>query len=384
MLIRFVTAGLAIGLVSACSIVPGQNISASGTSGVSGRVEQTAPDVEIIHLDQQVGPLRAVRVVTLNQNTLAREAVPAPAPPMSTELVPINAAQAAADYRVGPGDILSIVVWDHPELTNPTGEFRDAESNGRLVSADGTMFYPYVGAFNVSGMTVAEIRDYLADRLARVITKPQVDVRVVSFRSKRVQVTGEVRQPGLVTLNDTPKGIVEAINERGGLSEVASRREVILSRGNRRYEIDLNSLLSGARPGLNPLLQAGDQIHVPDRSEDQIFVLGRVTKEGPVFMEQRRTTLTQVIASSAGIDRLSGNDGGVLVFRRPRTDNGQATVYRVDLSSGMGLLAASEFEMQPRDVVYVSPTSFSKYNSVINQLLPTVSAIYQLDRLVND
>lgn len=384
MLNRFVWAALAGCLLSACSVIPGQNIAPSGTSGVSGRVERIAPDVEVIHLDQQVGPLRAVRVVTLTGRTLASEIAPPPSPPTSTDLVPVNTTQAAADYRVGPGDILSIVVWDHPELTNPTGEFRDAESNGRLVSADGTMFYPYVGAFNVAGMTVAQIRDYLAERLARVITKPQVDVRVVAFRSKRVQVTGEVRQPGLVTLNDTPKGIVEAINERGGLSEIASRREVILSRGGRQYPIDLASLLSGAQPGLNPLLQAGDQIHVPDRSEDQIFVLGRVTKEGPVFMEQRRTTLTQVIAGSAGIDRLSGNDDGVLVFRRPRAEGGQATVYRVDLSSGIGLLAASEFQMQPRDVVYVSPTSFSKYNSVINQLLPTITAIYQLDNLIND
>lgn len=374
-------------VVSGCSIVPGQNLDQSGTSGLSaGRLERVAPDVEVFHLANQTGPLRSVRVVTLTQNTLAAESIGKAwrANTALADLATFSPAEAAMEYRVGPGDILAIIVWDHPELTNPTGEFRDAASGGRLVASDGTMFYPYVGKFRVDGMTLAEIRDYLASNLSRVISKPQVDVRVAAFRSKRIQVTGEVRQPGLVTLDDTPKGIVEALNERGGLLETASRREVVLRRGAQRYELDLASLLSGSQAGINPLLQPGDRIHVPDRTEDQVFVLGRVTKEGPVPLGQRRTTLTEIVSGASGIDRLSGNDSGILVFRRPSGEAGQATVYRVDLASSMGMLIANEFELQPRDVVYVSPTSFSQYNSVINQLLPTVSTVFQLDRLINN
>src|SRR5690606_10214450 len=55
--------------------------------------------------------------------------------------------QALANYRyhVGPHDILTITVWDHPELTIPAGQFRDPKDSGRTVDADGNMYFPYVG-----------------------------------------------------------------------------------------------------------------------------------------------------------------------------------------------------------------------------------------------
>ena len=70
------------------------------------------------------------------------------------------------------------------------------------------------------------------------------------------------------------------------------------------------------------------------------------------------------------------------MFRRPAQPGGQATVLKLDLGSPLGLLLAGEIELQPRDVVYVASTDFAKYNSVIGQLLPTISAIFQADALV--
>jgi polysaccharide biosynthesis/export protein len=299
-------------------------------------------------------------------------------------LPPLQPGSAMPEYRIGPGDVLTVVVWDHPELTNPTGEFRDPVSAGRLVSADGTIIYPYAGVMPVAGKTVAEVAGELAGALARVIQNPQVDVRVAAFRSQRIQVTGEVRQPGLVTLDDTPKGVLEAINERGGLAENASRREALLVRGGHTHAIDISGLLSGAQPGGNPELRAGDVIHVPSRAGDQVFVLGEVERQAPLVIGSGRMSLTEALAGAGGLARLSANDAGVLVFRRGEGAQQVPTVFRVDLSQPQGLLLAGEFELQPRDVVYVKATTFSQYNLVINQLLPTISAIFQLDRLVND
>ena len=134
----------------------------------------------------------------------------------------------------------------------------------------------------------------------------------------------------------------------------------------------------------NPALQPGDLIHVPDASADQVFVLGEVNKEGPVTIRQSRLTLVDALAQAEGFDKLRSNDSGVLIFRRPDQESGMASLYRLDMSSAVGVLVAGEFELQRRDVVYVGASAFSKYNSIINQLLPTISAVFQVDRLTAD
>ena len=368
-------------LFTGCVMVPGLH------PAIPGGDEQ-GPNVEVRMFEAEPpteGGIRGIRIVTLTPSVLLAEArQSAPTQVLEISALPVAPQDAEQDYVLGAGDVLNIVVWEHPELTNPTGEFRDAVSAGRLISADGTMFYPYVGAFRAAGMSVAELRSFIARQLAAVIKSPQVDVRVVAYRSKRIQVSGEVAQPGIVTLDDTPKGLIEALNERGGLTTSASRRRVILSRNGEQFDLDLARLLSGNSPLRNPALQPGDLIHVPDASGDQVFVLGEVNKEGPVAIRQSRLTLVDALAQAEGFDKLRSSDSGVLVFRRPDRASGIASLYRLDMSSAVGVLVAGEFELQRRDVVYVGASAFSKYNSIINQLLPTISAVFQVDRLTAD
>jgi polysaccharide export outer membrane protein len=92
-------------------------------------------------------------------------------------------AEPRAPYRIGPGDVLQIVVWDHPELTNPVGEFRDAESSGQQVGEDGLLYYPYVGTIEAAGKTTAELRRIITSALSEYIQNPQLDVRVAAYRS---------------------------------------------------------------------------------------------------------------------------------------------------------------------------------------------------------
>jgi polysaccharide biosynthesis/export protein len=89
-----------------------------------------------------------------------------------------------------------VVVWGHPELSNPMGQTQNIEGQARLVREDGTIFFPFLGVVPVAGRTVEEVRDNVATDLARYVTNPQVDVRVVNFRSQQIYVTGEVREPG--------------------------------------------------------------------------------------------------------------------------------------------------------------------------------------------
>lgn len=283
-------------------------------------------------------------------------------------------------YRIGPGDVLTITVWDHPELTIPAGEFRDPELVGHLVSNEGTIFYPYAGTFNVAGLTTEEVRQVLQQRLDRYIQNPQLDVRVVAFRSKRAYVTGQVRQPGVLPITDRPLTVLEAINLAGGGTDEADLRGVILTRDDTVRRIDLLGLYQG-KVRENLWLRDGDQVYVPDHYDNQVFVMGEVNVQSSVLMRNRTLTLAQALGSVEGLDQTTADPSRIYVIRG---DLEQPKVYQLDARSPDSLLLSTMFELEPRDVIYVSIAGISRWNRVISQILPTVQTLWQTDRLVND
>jgi polysaccharide export outer membrane protein len=353
--------------ISGCSILPGLNVS--------------------VDEDPEDEPLYAFVPITIDEIRKQRVRKSAPLDP-GFQLPSVGDARQSYSYRIGPGDVVSIIVWDHPELTSPLGEFQDLTTSGRLVDQEGMMFYPHVGAFKVAGLTVDEIRSYLVRGLARVITAPQVDVRVAAFRSRRAYVTGEVTNPCYVPMTDVPQGVLDAINICGGLKETASRRRATLIRGSRTYPIDLLALLTRGDTTQNVLLEDGDVLQVTDSFREKVFLMGEVKAQNAYPIQRGFMTLTEALSVAGGLDVKSANDASLFVFRSQgdTTSNLEPyrwtpVVYAMDLESAQSMLLAEQFELQPRDIVYVSPTSFAKYNRVINELLPTIQGIFQLNAL---
>jgi polysaccharide export outer membrane protein len=289
------------------------------------------------------------------------------------------------EYRIGPGDVLAVTVWEHPELSNPYGEKR-AAGDGIEVGVDGRVFFPYAGLTKVSGLTLDDVRALLTRKLGVIARSPQVDVRVVAFRSQRVYITGEVVQPGVVALDTAPKGLIEALAERGGLNERASRRRIYLSRGKARYEIDLRRIYGGELGAVNLALKSGDVIRVPDTSEDQVLVLGEVTNPRAMPLPGETLSALSAIAEAGGVSRLSARGSDIYVFRASDSlepDRKATQVYQIDMRKPQGMLFATHFELRPRDVVYVASTGLSKYNSVVQQLLPSLQEIFYIDRIMD-
>ena len=139
-------------MLAGCSM-PGSHLSLDGKHVAEVNSEQPT-------LDQQVN------VFPLTANNISQFKVAKVAAQVNTKL---EQELSSYEYHIGPGDILNITIWDHPELTIPAGSYRSAEEAGNWVHADGTIFYPYIGTVKVAGKTVTQVRSDIAQRLAEYV-----------------------------------------------------------------------------------------------------------------------------------------------------------------------------------------------------------------------
>jgi polysaccharide biosynthesis/export protein len=287
---------------------------------------------------------------------------------------PLAAEAERYQYRVAPHDVLSIIVWDHPELTIPAGEFRSPEAVGNPVQADGTMFYPHVGVVDVAGKTLPEVRSILTERLRKFVANPQLDVRVAAFRGKRIQVTGEVVQPSTLPITDVPVRVQDAIAQARGLGPNAWTRGVTLTRAGKVHLLDLQALYEDGDLSQNWLLQEGDLLHVPSREQNKVFVLGEVRRPSSKVMARGRMSLAEAIGDAEGFDPLTSNPGEIYVIRGRFEE---PKLFKLDASSADALLLAVQFQLEPLDVVFVSQYALTDWNRVVQQILPTIQGVWQ-------
>jgi polysaccharide export outer membrane protein len=324
-------------------------------------------------------PNAPIEVVNITPKLLVAEAEQRAVAAAGRPKAPEAAAAEPYQYRVAAFDVLSVTVWDHPELTIPAGEFRAADVAGNPVQADGTMFYPHVGVVDVAGKTLPEIRDVLTERLRKYIENPQLDVRVVAFRGKRVQLTGDVVKPSTLPITDVPLRVQDAIAGAGGLTPNAWTRSVTLTRGGQVHRLDVQALYDQGDLSQNWLLEDGDVLHIPSREENKVYVMGEVRMPSSRVMARGRMSLAEALGDSNGLDPVTAS-GELWVFRgtyeHPR-------VYRLDARSADAMLLAVQFQLEPQDVVYVATYGLTSWNRVVTQILPTVQGIWQLADIGN-
>jgi polysaccharide export outer membrane protein len=292
-------------------------------------------------------------------------------------------------YRVGVGDVLNITVWDHPELTIPAGQFRSAGETGNVVHPDGTIFYPYVGEIRVEGLHVMEIRELIAKDLSRYIEAPQLDVSIAAYRSQRVFISGAVVKPSTLPITNVPLTLMDAITACGGMSADADWRSVVLTskdkQGRTTKEVlNLSALLQNGDISQNRILTANDIIHVPRNDGLKVFVMGDVVKAETQRMDRSGLTLAEALNNVGGINEGSANARGIFVLRASDEADKHVDVFQLNAKVGSMLILTTQFQLQPMDIVYVTSAPFARWNKVISQLVPSVTSLYQLDRMSKD
>ncbi|NIF74884.1 exopolysaccharide biosynthesis protein [Burkholderia sp. Ap-962] len=376
---------VAAALLGACATAPGNYINTSRLDE-KGSMPDTHYDVKLI-----------TPQLVVSQALAQHDSRPLPADlfPDPTQYV----------YRIEPQDILGVTVWDHPELTTPQGQSFSAGGNttqtiagalqqpytnalpgqadpyGQTVGADGTIYFPFVGRIRVAGRTAQDVRDELAAKLARYVKNPQIDLRVLSYRSQKVQVTGEVKTPGPLAITDVPLRLVDAITRSGGTTAEADLQRVRLTRDGKFYVLDANAMLDRGEAKENVMLQPGDVVNVPDRSDSRVFIMGEVKQPVTVPMLKGKLTIADAITAGGGILDTDANPRQVYVLRDLQDKPDMPDIYRLDMTQPDALMLSSRFQLKPLDVVYVGTAGSVQFNRLLQQIFPTIQSIYYMKQI---
>jgi polysaccharide export outer membrane protein len=206
------------------------------------------------------------------------------------------------NYVIGAHDVLMIAVFVQEDLG---GKYP--------VDADGTFTFPLIGRVKAGGLTLRELEASLKLTLKDdgFFKDPQLSVAVEQYRSQKIHIVGEIRNPGTYPLTGD-MALIEAIARAGSSLPSASGEALIVRAKPGKVTdgpilpnptdtevttVDLKALQSGALE-LNMALRDGDTIFVP-RAET-IYVFGQVRNPG-AYAVQRNTTVLQALSLAGGV-----------------------------------------------------------------------------------
>ena len=239
----------------------------------------------------------------------------------------------AADYILGPGDVVKISVYDHPDLLTIT-----------RISDDGYIIMPLLGQVKVQGKSITQSANYIAEALADgYIINPQVNIFVQEFRSKKAIVLGHVNRPGLIEMSG-PITLLELISQAGGLADDFGETATIKRKGSSANDvlmIDLKSLIEGGDLSQNIQIRDGDTLYVSKAG--MCYVTGEV-KSPNAYKCSGNITVLKLITLAGGFTGKAAKSSVRLV----RIINSQKTLFE-DVEMDM--------LVQPDDVIIV-PESF--------------------------
>jgi polysaccharide export outer membrane protein len=164
-------------------------------------------------------------------------------------------ANAQDAYRLNPGDLLEISVWNEEALHEEI-----------LVLPDGTISFPLVGILQVAGRTPAEVQLQLKEKLSRLIPDPEINLTVTAVEGNNIFIIGKVITPGRFPMT-RPIDAMQALSLAGGFTPYAKTDKIqILRRNGSKQSVirfDYTKVSDGKALETNILLRSGDTIVVP-------------------------------------------------------------------------------------------------------------------------
>src|SRR5262249_17034340 len=217
------------------------------------------------------------------------------------------AATPAQEYTIGAGDVLTITVWGHPDL-----------SSDYMVDPDGFAPFPLIGRVKAAGSTPREVATALTEALGKdYLVNPQVIVSVKAYLSQKVTILGEAAKPGVVYLTG-PTTLVDILSKAGWLAKNAGK-EILLVRDPQPtasavptagsptiQRLNIDKIQAGNAIE-NVRVQSGDTVFVASKDENNLrfFVFGEVKRPGAYPLENETNVLEGITIAGGFTDKAS-------------------------------------------------------------------------------
>lgn len=296
-----------------------------------------------------------------------------------TTAKPTPGSGASPNYKIGPGDVIDVVVSKNDTLSR----------TGLRVGNDGTVQLPMLEEnITAACRTERQLADSIKERYRKYLVTPFVNVSVREFNASPVAVIGAVNSPGRFQLQREYR-LVELLALVNGPSSSAGTSVEILRYGNLAY-CDGSQLIVPTEPKedliavqlaeaftggdfANPVIMAGDIVRVAAADQTNAYIQGLVKSSMPIPLKER-VTLTQAIAMAGGVT--TGARLDKVVIRRPIPGSINRSAMEVNVKD-IRLGKRDDVLLQPNDIVEVSgPTGIKKvFNDIVKTVVPTVTQL---------
>ena len=269
-----------------------------------------------------------------------------------------------ADYRLGAGDLIEVRVFG---VSNFDQTLR--------ISAAGTIKMPLLDPVVAAGLSAAELEKKLAGLLAAdVIKDPQVSVFVKEYRSQPVTVLGAVRNPGQIQITVQLR-LTDVLSMAGGLQpnagDEATIQRAAASGSEELVRVNLRELLERGDLTLNAVVRGGDVIHVREREELFVYVVGEINRGGAFPLPARQDVrVSQVFAWAGGGARTAKLSDSVLLRYDEAGRRQEIKLNFSDVLKGK----QEDFLVRGNDIIFVPGSKVKTFAQTLLSGLPGTMA----------
>lgn len=323
--------------------------------GQSGRESQTSQPPKRRTLKRDTNPPGAVSASAPAATTGSKvEIEDLGQPPISAS------SDKQANYKIRPGDELTITVWGQELL-----------SKAYIVGPDGQFSMPLAGVIDAKALTRDQLSERISHRLESIYQQPLVSIVVSKYSPRHAFVLGEVGTPGEVEFVEDMT-FLRALSKAGGVRrdtrdshadefQPPERAYLVRSEENKIITIDLEDVLFRGNLAGDVPVENNDLIYIPTGKREQVFVLGHVNRPGVVPLRRKDATVLAAVTEAGGF-KDGAAKADVKLIRRTGPDDKSPKIYDVDVRhvEKTGDLSVN-LDLQDQDVIFVPQTGLSKF-----------------------